>query len=99
MYIIKNAKILQNKELKEVIILIEARKIKQIITGDNIQTSVEKEIDAKGNIVFPGFIDPHAHFDDPGFTDREDFETGTRSAAAGGITTIKELLELKDTEN
>ena len=91
MYIIKNAKILQNKELKEVIILIEAGKIKQIITGDNIQTSVEKEIDAKGNIIFPGFIDPHVHFDDPGFTEREDFETGTRSAAAGGITTVIDM--------
>ena len=91
MYIIKNAKILQNKELKEVIILIEAGKIKQIITGDNIQTSVEKEIDAKGNMVFPGFIDPHVHFDDPGFTEREDFETGTRSAAAGGITTVIDM--------
>ena len=91
MYIIKNAKIVESKELKEVTILIEAGKIKQIISGNNITTSIEKEIDAKGNIVFPGFIDPHVHFDDPGFTEREDFETGTRSAAAGGITTIIDM--------
>jgi allantoinase len=91
MYIIKNAKIVENKELKEVTILIEAGKIKQIVSGNNIPTSVEEEIDAKGNIVFPGFIDPHVHFDDPGFTEREDFETGTRSAAAGGITTIIDM--------
>jgi len=91
MYIIKNAKIVENKELKEVTILIEAGKIKQIVSGNNIPTFVEKEIDAKGNIVFPGFIDPHVHFDDPGFTERENFETGTRSAAAGGITTIIDM--------
>jgi len=91
MYIIKNAKIVKNKELKEVTILIEAGKIKQIVSGNNIPISVEKEIDAKEHVVFPGFIDPHVHFDDPGFTEREDFETGTRSAAAGGITTIIDM--------
>jgi len=88
---IKNAKIIENKELKEVTILIEAGKIKQIVSGNNIPTSVEKAIDAKEHVVFPGFIDPHVHFNDPGFTEREDFETGTRSAAAGGITTIIDM--------
>jgi len=73
-YIIKDAKIVENKELKEVTILIEAGKIKQIISGNNILTPAEKEIDAKGNIVFPGFIDPHVHFDDPGFTDGKNFD-------------------------
>lgn len=41
--------------------------------------------------VIPGVIDTHAHFRDPGFTDKEDFETGSRSAAAGGITTIFDM--------
>jgi len=91
MYMIKNAKIIENKELKEVTILIEAGKIKQIVSGNNIPTSVEKAIDAKEHVVFPGFIDPHVHFNDPGFTEREDFETGTRSAAAGGITTVIDM--------
>jgi allantoinase len=89
-YIIKNAKIIENKELKKVSLLIDAGKIKEIVY-DKISAPLEKEIDAKGNIVFPGFIDPHVHFDDPGFTDREDFETGTRSAAAGGVTTIIDM--------
>jgi allantoinase len=38
----------------------------------------------------PGAIDMHAHFEDPGHTEREDFTTGTMSAAAGGITTVME---------
>ena len=33
----------------------------------------------------------HVHFRDPGFTDREDFESGTRSAAAGGVTTVADM--------
>lgn len=44
-------------------------------------------IDLKGKVVMPGVIDPHIHFQDPGFTDREDFEHGTMAAAAGGVTT------------
>ena len=47
-------------------------------------------IDASGLIVMPGAIDMHAHFEDPGHTEREDFATGTMSAAAGGFTTVME---------
>ena len=47
-------------------------------------------IDASGLVVLPGAIDPHAHFEDPGHTEREDFTTGTMAAAAGGITTVIE---------
>ncbi len=88
---IKNARIVKNEELQEVNIYIEKGKIKNIVLRGEALLPAEKEIDAKGNMVFPGFIDPHVHFDDPGFTEREDFETGTRSAAAGGITTIIDM--------
>ena len=88
---IKNARIIENEQLKKVTIYIEKGKIKDITPGDEVLLPAEKEIDVRGNIVFPGFIDPHVHFDDPGFTEREDFETGTRSAAAGGITTIIDM--------
>lgn len=50
----------------------------------------DEVIDASGLVVMPGAIDPHAHFEDPGHTEREDFMTGTMSAAAGGITTVIE---------
>lgn len=88
---IKNARIVKKNQLKTVNIYIEKGKIKDISPGDKALLPAEKEIDVKGNMVFPGFIDPHVHFDDPGFTEREDFETGTRSAAAGGITTIIDM--------
>jgi len=88
---IKNARIIENEQLKTVTIYVEKGKIKNITPGDEALLPAEKEIDVKGNIVFPGFIDPHVHFDDPGFSEREDFETGTRSAAAGGITTIIDM--------
>jgi len=45
-------------------------------------------IDAKGLIVCPGFIDMHVHLRDPGFEYKEDIESGTRAAAAGGVTSV-----------
>jgi len=88
---IKNAKMIRNSELKDVTVSIEKGKIHDILFENAKMPTTEKEFDLKGKVIFPGFIDPHVHFDDPGFTEREDFETGTRSAAAGGITTIIDM--------
>jgi allantoinase len=48
-------------------------------------------IDAGGLLVLPGGIDPHVHFDDPGYTQREDFYHGSCAAASGGITTVIDM--------
>ena len=48
-------------------------------------------IDVKDNYVLPGFIDPHVHFRDPGLTQKEDFKTGSLSAANGGFTTVIDM--------
>src|SRR3990167_10469279 len=39
----------------------------------------------------PGLIDPHVHLREPGATQKEDFETGTKAAIAGGYTTILDM--------
>ena len=48
----------------------------------------EQVIDASGCIVAPGLVDVHVHFRDPGLTYKEDLETGSAAAAAGGYTTV-----------
>ncbi|MGE5430867.1 MAG: dihydroorotase [Syntrophomonadaceae bacterium] len=57
-----------------------------------INSEPEKSIiDAEGIIAVPGGIDPHVHFDTPGFTEREDFYHGSMSSAAGGVTTVIDM--------
>ena len=51
----------------------------------------DETIDIKYNYILPGLIDPHVHFRDPGLTQKEDFETGSLSAANGGFTTIIDM--------
>jgi dihydroorotase len=79
---------------KEVIrnILVKGGKIRKI-TSENI--SAAEEIDAEFNYVIPGVIDPHVHFREPGFTHKEDFLSGSKAAAAGGITTFLDMPNTK----
>lgn len=53
-------------------------------------TPVGKVMDVSGLLLLPGMVDTHVHLMDPGSTEREDFPTGTRAAAARGVTTIVE---------
>ncbi|MEK6710506.1 MAG: amidohydrolase family protein [Nitrospinota bacterium] len=57
------------------------------ITKDK-EAGARREIDAGGRHLIPGMVDEHVHMMDPGFTDREDWTQGTKSAARGGITTV-----------
>ncbi len=48
----------------------------------------ERVVDARGRHLLPGAIDVHVHFREPGGSHKETWETGSRSAAAGGVTTV-----------
>ena len=87
--IIKNCEIAlpQGNELISLDIAIDQGKLVSI--GENLEGP--DVFDAKGLQVFPGAIDPHVHFNDPGFTEREDFYHGCACAASGGVTTIIDM--------
>src|SRR5205807_8501928 len=53
--------------------------------------NADEVIEARDRLILPGCIDPHVHFNEPGRTHWEGFETGTASAAAGGVTTVIEM--------
>src|SRR5438552_17795919 len=71
-------------------LVVESGRIARIAVDEDVTRDCDESIDASGLVVMPGGIDPHAHFEDPGHTEREDFTTGTMAAAAGGITTVIE---------
>jgi dihydroorotase len=48
----------------------------------------DREIDARGMVVAPGFVDLHCHLREPGFEDKETVATGVMAAVAGGFTTV-----------
>lgn len=74
----------------------EATEMIDILSEDGIITELGKSInsedaeviDASGKIVIPGLIDAHCHLREPGFEYMEDIESGTKSAASGGFTSI-----------
>ncbi len=67
-----------------------------LLVMDGIISEISKDIvaegceiiDADGRYVLPGLVDAHCHLRDPGFEYKEDIESGTKSAAKGGFTSI-----------
>lgn len=57
------------------------------LADNKIDIDADEVIDVAGKYIIPGAIDTHVHFQDPGATEREDFEHGTKACAVGGITT------------
>ena len=90
--LIYNARLVdKNIDVKNGVVLISGSKIagfpsketvKQMLSDDNVS-----KFNAGGAVLMPGFIDMHAHFRDPGLTQKEDIVTGSMAAAAGGYTT------------
>ena len=85
-----NGRVWINGNLEKTCISINNGKISRLTDQENIQEA-DETIDAKENIVFPGFVDVHAHLRDSEFSYKEDFSSGTKAAAAGGFTTVLDM--------
>ena len=96
MLLIKNCKVMVNGEFLERNILIddESGKIARIVVASEM-ASADEVLDAEGNHAIPGAIDAHVHCREPGLTNKEDFLTASRAAAAGGVTTILDMPNTK----
>lgn len=86
--IIKNGTVILENESRVVDIAVADGKIAAI--GENLGEA-KQIMDAAGLIVSPGMVDAHTHISEPGRTHWEGYETGTRAAAKGGITTMIEM--------
>lgn len=88
--LIKNCRMIIDGEEQFKDILVENEKIVSI-EDDLSGVSSDEIIDAAGNYVISGVIDPHVHMRDPGMTHKEDFTTGSMACAKGGITTFFDM--------
>ena len=84
-YIIKNGSVVFPGGVKKCDVLVEDGKIAEV--GENISCDCEV-LDAERLHVFPGLIDMHVHLREPGFEGKEDIESGSKAAVAGGFTQI-----------
>ncbi len=55
---------------------------------DDLTAEDDRVVDATDKMLLPGMIDTHVHFREPGYSHKETWTTGSRSAAAGGVTTV-----------
>lgn len=87
--VIKNGLAVLPSGITQSSIVINEGKIVGIVKSS--EPEADKVIDASGKVVLPGMVDMHVHLRDPGFPERENFESGTRAAAAGGVTTVIDM--------
>lgn len=85
--VIKNAQVVTENGIFNWDIGIKNGIIKELVNSGCKEIIGEREINAIGKTIFPGLIDEHTHFDEPG-TENEGFETGSYSLAASGVTTV-----------
>lgn len=71
-------------------VVIADGRVREVVEG-NQDIAASEVIDATGLLVMPGLVDAHVHFSEPGRGHWEGFATGSRSAAAGGVTTFVEM--------
>src|SRR5689334_19090629 len=78
-------------------LLISDGRIADIISTNSYDERPEESLldfpieDVGDHVVMPGIIDPHVHINEPGRTEWEGFDTATKSAVAGGITTVVDM--------
>ena len=89
--IIRNATIVNEGRQFVGSVVIEGEYIQQVIEGDDSTQAYDLEIDATGLYLFPGVIDDHVHFREPGMTYKADIGSESRAAAAGGVTSYMEM--------
>ncbi|MDC0477210.1 dihydroorotase [Pelagibacteraceae bacterium] len=86
--IIKSGSCYIDGKLTQTDIGLSGNKIKKI---GKIELNSSKVYDATDKVVLPGIIDTQTHFREPGSTDVEDLESGSRAAVLGGVTSLFEM--------
>src|SRR3989475_9323352 len=88
--VIRSQKVVTPEDLAPASIHIQDGRITAIAGFDDYPPDAPV-FDAGNSVVMPGLVDTHVHINEPGRTEWEGFETATRAAAAGGVTTLIDM--------
>jgi allantoinase len=88
--VVRGGKLVTSAGLLDADLLCADGRISAVLDGGET-VAADERLDASGQLVFPGFIDPHVHSRDPGATHKETFAHSTLGALCGGTTTVLEM--------
>src|SRR3989344_7170235 len=91
--LIKNGMIVTDAGEKSSDILIRDGVVESL--APELSVEADEIIDAENHLLFPGLIDCHVHFREPGYEEAEDMESGAESARSGGVTTACDMPNTK----
>lgn len=88
--VLENVRLVTEEATRDCVIGVADGEIARI-AEPGVLLAARRILNCAGKLVLPGFIDLHVHFNEPGLTRREDYFTGSSSAAAGGVTLFADM--------
>jgi allantoinase len=89
-FAILSKRVLQDGAMRHAIVLVDDGLITDVVPATALPEGYPLD-DVGDLVVMPGLVDSHVHINEPGRTEWEGFDTATRAAAAGGITTLADM--------
>ncbi len=88
--IISSRRVLTSQGFRDAAVIIKGEMIVDVVGRTEIPKNIHV-VDVGNSAVMPGLVDTHVHINEPGRTEWEGFETATKAAAAGGVTTLVDM--------
>ncbi len=89
-FALASTRVVTPEETRAAAVIVDGGRIEAVIPREELPAGLPVE-DLGNLVISPGIIDSHVHVNEPGRTEWEGFETATRAAAAGGVTTIVDM--------
>ncbi len=90
MWALRGKQVVTPTGVREAAVLVDGATIAAVVAPDEVPAGIRVE-DVGKRAILPGLVDTHVHINEPGRTHWEGFETATKAAAAGGVTTLLDM--------
>ncbi|EAU66428.1 amidohydrolase family protein, partial [Stigmatella aurantiaca] len=89
-WVLASQRVVTETGVREAAVVVRDGKVAAVLPPSEVPAGLPVE-HVGHKVVMPGVVDCHAHINEPGRTEWEGFETATRAAASGGITTVVDM--------